>query len=174
MPESLTSLRCPVCKNTGTLEQSSVTRFFRPLGQLVSVVLETSKCNTCGTPVTVHSQHERNLKALASRRARYGGHLLGEDFIELRKRYGLTQQAAGKIFGKGLVAFSRYENETSYPDKSTRLLIQLALENKDVLKSLADKAGVEVPLWEARNAQGVQAFENPLATSFINKNSEPQ
>lgn len=152
MPESLTSLRCPVCKNTGTLEKSSLTRFFRPLGQLVSVVLETSKCSVCGVPVTTRSQHERNLKALDSRRAQYGGHLLGEDFIELRKRYGLTQQAAGKIFGKGLVAFSRYENETSYPDKSTRLLIELALENAEVLKSLADKASVDVPLWEERSA----------------------
>lgn len=150
MPDSLKTLRCPSCKKLGSLEPTHFTRFFRPGGTKVTVVLETSKCSACSLPVTVNSQHLRNLEALASRRAQYGGHLLGEDFIELRKRYGLTQKAASKIFGKGVIAFSRYENETSYPDKSTRLLIELALENMDVLKSLADKAGVEVPLWKER------------------------
>ena len=76
--------------------------------------------------------------------------MLGEEILALRRRYGVTQQAAAKIFGKGKIAFSRYENETSYPDDSTTRLLQLAIEKMDVIRWLADKADVELPLWEAR------------------------
>ena len=62
---------------------------------------------------------------------------------------GMDRWRAG-IFGKGAIAFSRYENEEFYPDKSTRLLIELAIARPDVLKQLADKAGVPLPLWAER------------------------
>jgi transcriptional regulator with XRE-family HTH domain len=82
---------------------------------------------------------------------------MGEEYVALRKRYGLTQRQASKIFGKGLIAFSRYENEDSYPDTSTRLLIELAIAQPDILKTLADKAGVEISLWKEREEDRMQA-----------------
>ena len=75
---------------------------------------------------------------------------MGEEILALRKRYGLTQQQASTIFGKGKIAFSRYESETSYPDKSTTRLLTLAIEKAEVMKCLADKAGVDLPLWPER------------------------
>lgn len=74
--------------------------------------------------------------------------------MALRKRYGLTQQAAAKIFGKGKIAFSRYENEVTYPDDGTMLMLSMALEKPDSLKWLADRAGVELPLWRERCEDG--------------------
>lgn len=75
---------------------------------------------------------------------------MGEEIVALRKRYGLTQQAASRIFGKGKIAFSRYEHEVTYPDMSTTLMLTMAIEKPDSLKWLADKAGVDVALWRER------------------------
>lgn len=140
---------CPVCRE-GQLHPAVRTRSFRPHGKTMEVELLTSKCDHCGEETTRASQHAQNLQRLAARKAQYGDLLLGEEILELRRRYGLKQRDASRIFGKGKIAFSRYENEASYPDDSTTLLLKLAIEQPSVLKSLADKAGVEVPLWAER------------------------
>ena len=143
--------RCPACRQVG-LQPATRVREFHPRGQAspVRVELLTSVCPSCAAEATSAAQHSENLNRLKARKAQYGGLLLGEEILSLRRRYGITQQAAAKIFGKGKIAFSRYENETSYPDESTTLLLTLAIEKPDVIRALADKAGVELPLWGAR------------------------
>ena len=140
---------CPACRK-GHLHAVTRTELFRPRGAEVAVELLASKCDACGVQTTRASQHDENLRRLHARKQHYGKVLMGEEIVALRKRYGLTQQAAAKIFGKGKIAFSRYENEVTYPDDSTMLLLTMALEKPDSLKWLADKAGVEVPLWRER------------------------
>lgn len=140
---------CPACKQ-GHLNSALRTRTFHPRGIAVEVELLTSECDHCHVQTTRAAQHDENLRRLAARKAAYGGLLMGEEILSLRKRYGLTQQAAAKIFGKGKIAFSRYENEASYPDDSTTLLLRLAIDKPDVIKALADWAGVELPLWAER------------------------
>ena len=140
---------CPVCRK-GHLEAAERVRVFEPHGKRVEVKLQTSVCNACGETTTKASQHRENLRVLAERKVHYGDLLMGEEILALRKRYGLTQQQASKVFGKGKIAFSRYESETTYPDESTTLLLKLAMERPDVMKDLADKAGVELPLWTER------------------------
>ena len=140
---------CPVCRK-GHLEAAERVRVFEPHGKRVDVKLQTSVCNACGETTTKASQHRENLRVLAGRKVHYGDLLMGEEILALRKRYGLTQQQASKVFGKGKIAFSRYESESTYPDESTTLLLKLAMERPDVMKDLADKAGVELPLWTER------------------------
>lgn len=140
---------CPACRK-GHLHVATRNEVFRPRGVEVVVELFASKCDACGVQTTRASQHEENLRRLAARKHHYGSVLMGEEIMALRKRYGLTQQAAAKIFGKGKIAFSRYENEVTYPDDSTMLLLRMALEKPDSLKWLADKAGVELPMWRER------------------------
>jgi putative zinc finger/helix-turn-helix YgiT family protein len=141
--------KCPVCRK-GHLHTIERTETFRPRDAEVRVELLASRCDSCGAETVRASQHNENLRRMAARKAQYGNLLLGEEIVVLRKRYGLTQQAASKIFGKGLIAFSRYENEVSYPDDSTTLLLTMAMEKPDTMKWLADRAGVELPLWPER------------------------
>lgn len=141
--------RCPACRQA-ELQETTYVREFRPQGEVLRVELLTSKCADCGATATTSAQHDENLKRLKARKAQYGGLLLGEEIFSLRRRYGITQQTAAKLFGKGKIAFSRYENEKSYPDESTTRLLELAMEKPDVIRWLADKADVELPLWEAR------------------------
>ena len=144
------SLRtCPSCR-TGQLHEGTRERVFHPHGTALTVTLLTSMCKQCGAEATSASQHDENLRRLAARKAHYGKLLMGEEISRLRRRYGLTQQQASRIFGKGKVTFSRYENETRYPDESTTSLLALAIAMPVALKWLADRSGVEVPLWNAR------------------------
>ena len=141
--------RCPACRQAN-MQPATRVREFCPHGQMLRVELLTSKCPACSALATSAEQHTENLKRLKARKAQYGGLLLGEEIFSLRRRYGITQQAAAKIFGKGKIAFSRYENETSYPDATTTRLLELAIEKPVEMRWLADKAGVDLPLWEAR------------------------
>jgi HTH-type transcriptional regulator/antitoxin MqsA len=153
---------CPVCRK-GHLVANEHVRVYEPHGKRVEVKLQTSVCDVCGESTTKASQHKANLRALAERKAHYGDVLMGEEILALRKRYGLTQQQASRVFGKGKIAFSRYESETTYPDESTTLLLTIAIERPEVMKSLADKAGVELPLWKERceDEQRVKLYSLP-------------
>lgn len=140
---------CPACKN-GHMHLAERNREFSPQGKTLQVTLLTTRCDQCGADKTLASQQKENLARLAARKAHYGNLLMGEEILAIRRRYGLTQQDASTIFGKGIIAFFRYENEVTYPDDSTTLLLQLAIESPTVIKKLADKAGIELPLWAAR------------------------
>lgn len=168
---------CPACRQ-GHLHTITRQEVFHPRGARVSVALLASLCDSCGMQTTRASQHDENLRRLAARKQQYGKVLMGEEIVALRKRYGLTQQAAAKIFGKGKIAFSRYENEVTYPDDSTQLLLQMALEKPDCLKWLADKAGVDLPLWPERCEDGqlsLQQARTPgLGPDLHERASTPQ
>ncbi|OQC18062.1 type II TA system antitoxin MqsA family protein [Candidatus Skiveiella danica] len=140
---------CPACRN-GHLHERTSERVFNPHGKALAVSLLTSICDQCGAEATSASQHDENLRRLAARKAHYGELLMGEEIHALRRRYGLTQQQASRIFGKGKIAFSRYENETTYPDESTTRLLALAIAKPETIKWLADRSGVNVPLWKER------------------------
>lgn len=90
---------CPACRK-GHLQSITRTEVFRPRGVEVSVELLASKCDTCDVQTTRASQHEENLRRLAARKQQYGSVLMGEEIVALRKRYGLTQQAAAKILAR--------------------------------------------------------------------------
>lgn len=151
MNNPITARRCPACRQADLLP-ATWTREFQPHGDTVRVELLTSRCPACCAEATSASQHTENLARLRARKAHYRGLLLGEEILALRRRYGVTQQQAAKIFGKGKIAFSRYENEASYPDITTTDLLELAIQKPDVIKALADKKGVNLPLWDARCA----------------------
>ncbi len=144
-----TDRSCPAC-HQAPLAETTREKSFNPLGQTVTVALRVSRCPACGAELINAEQRRENLQRLRERKSEYGALLLGEEIVALRKKYGLTQKAAAKIFGKGLIAISRYENEASYPDLSTTKLLKQAIDRPDVLKALADEEGVEIPLWEAR------------------------
>lgn len=144
------SLRaCPSCRE-GRLHEATRERVFRPHGKEVVVQLLTSMCDHCNAEAPSAAQQQENLRRLAARKVHYGDLLMGQEILALRRRYGLTQQQASQIFGKGKIAFSRYESETTYPDESMTLLLNLAVDKPDVLRWLADRAGVEIALWRER------------------------
>ncbi|MDP2751457.1 MAG: type II toxin-antitoxin system MqsA family antitoxin [Rhodocyclaceae bacterium] len=55
----------------------------------------------------------------------------------IRKKLGLKQAEAGRLFGGGVSAFSDYERGKTQPHKSTVLLLKLLDRHPDLLKELA-------------------------------------
>lgn len=137
-----------VCRRcgTGTMDAIERERLFHPPGKTVVVKTLAAACNVCPHEEVLSSQRAENLRRLAARASEYGSLLLGENIFSLRRRHALTQEAAGRLFGKSALAFSRYENERSFPDLSTTKLLRLAIANPDVVRWLAKDAGVELPL----------------------------
>lgn len=56
---------------------------------------------------------------------------------EVRKKLGLKQSEAGKLFGGGMSAFSEYERGKTQPHKSTIQLLRLLEKHPELLKDLA-------------------------------------
>jgi HTH-type transcriptional regulator/antitoxin MqsA len=55
----------------------------------------------------------------------------------IRKKLGLKQAEAGRLFGGGVNAFSEYERGKTQPHKSTVLLLKLLDRHPELLKELA-------------------------------------
>jgi putative zinc finger/helix-turn-helix YgiT family protein len=124
-------------------------RFNTPSGEVVIATL-AARCDRCDFEAVLPSQMKENIERRRARAIHYQGHLLGEDYLAFRKKYGLSQQDASRIIGKGKIAFSRYENEATFPDESTSKLIRLAMKHMHILKELAEESGVRVPLLAER------------------------
>ena len=136
--------RCPACREA-ELQPATYVREFHPHGDRVAVELLTARCPSCGAEATSATQHSDNLSRLKARKAEYNGLLLGEEILALRRRYGISLQAAAKLFGEGRMAFLRYESEASYPDASTTHLLKMAIQQPMFARSLAATVGVRLP-----------------------------
>jgi HTH-type transcriptional regulator/antitoxin MqsA len=56
----------------------------------------------------------------------------------IREKLGLTQAQAGKIFGGGVNAFSRYERGESKPSTQMRKLLKIAEKHPELVKEIAE------------------------------------
>ena len=164
---------CKRCRN-GAMHPIERQELFYPPGKEVVVTTLAARCDNCGIETVLSSQMNENITRRNARQAHYGEYLLGEDIFAFRRNYGLSQLAASKIFGKGKIAFSRYENEKSFPESSTTKLLRMAIRFPQMLKALADESQVEIPLWEARCAEDrvnklrqFKTVENPVVIEEV-------
>ena len=61
---------------------------------------------------------------------------ISENVRDIRKKLGLKQADAGKLFGGGASAFSEYERGKTQPHKSTVLLLKLLDKHPELLDEL--------------------------------------
>lgn len=61
---------------------------------------------------------------------------IAESLRDIRKKLGLRQAEAGKLFGGGASAFSEYERGKTQPHKSTVLLLKLLDKHPELLEEL--------------------------------------
>lgn len=58
---------------------------------------------------------------------------ISDDVRDIRKKLGLKQAEAGKLFGGGVSAFSEYERGKTQPHKSAVLLLKLLDKHPELL-----------------------------------------
>ncbi len=78
---------------------------------------------------------ERYSAALAALREKVTARRAAE-MRTIRKKLGLKQAEAGRVFGGGVNAFSEYERGRTQPHKSTVLLFKLLDKHPDLLAEL--------------------------------------
>jgi HTH-type transcriptional regulator/antitoxin MqsA len=76
--------------------------------------------------------------------------LTGAEILALRKRYGLTQPQAARLFGGGPVAFSKYENDDVAHSEAMDKLLRLVLRSETAFWELVDQEGMTAELRPAK------------------------
>ena len=92
-------------------------------------------CPKCGECEFDDGEGERFNAALSALRNRLNKDLRHELRI-IRKKLGLPQAEAGRIFGGGASAFSEYEHGKTQPHKSTVLLLRLLDKHPELLQEV--------------------------------------
>lgn len=93
-------------------------------------------CPACGECEFDDGEGKRFSAAMAALRKQADQHR-AESVRAIRRKLGLNQADAGKLFGGGVSAFSEYERGKTQPHKSTVLLLKLLDKHPELLKELA-------------------------------------
>lgn len=131
--------KCPVCKN-GELVEKTLTQNFKYKGKSLKYKQPGNYCNACGEAVLSNSDMNTTECLLSDFCAEIDGYLVSTEIRRIRKKLGLTQREAARLFGGGHNAFSRYESgETRHP-KSLDLLFRILDKNPAQLLELKQAA----------------------------------
>jgi len=131
---------CPICEEGRLIaiedmddaEYRGVTR---------CLPLHYSECDACGSETATPEQTRHNKRAMIAFKKEVDGLLTGQEIVVLRKRLGLTQAQAAKLFGGGPVAFSKYEKDDVTQSESMDKLLRMADKIPAVMPTLANEVG---------------------------------
>jgi HTH-type transcriptional regulator/antitoxin MqsA len=93
-------------------------------------------CPACGDCEFDDGEGQRYSAALEALR-KSATERRAQELRAIRKKLGLRQAEAGRLFGGGVSAFSEYERGKTQPHKSTVLLLRLLDKHPELLKELA-------------------------------------
>lgn len=94
--------------------------------------LRHSLCTQCHERVVTPEQSRHNKRTMIEARARAvaerdrAQRLTPADIVRIRKKLGLTQTQAARVFGGGINAFSKYENNEVEPSDGMEKLLRMA------------------------------------------------
>lgn len=136
------------CANCGASELQFLTEAetFDYKGQSLTVDVDYSVCIQCGAEAILTEQIKHNDCRVRDAWRTADGLLSGVEILALRKKLGLTQQEAAKVFGGGINAFSKYERGEVIQSEGMDKLMRLALEERpvNVYRWLCERAGLPV------------------------------
>jgi len=97
----------------------------------------------CGMEFGLTEDARFNARAFRSVEQRAQGKLTGQEIRSLRKKIGITQEMAGKLFGGGPVAFCKYEKDDLSPSEPMDNLLWLIQQFPGLVVHLASRNGVD-------------------------------
>lgn len=132
---------CPLC-GEGTVTPVQRARPMEHKNQTGVIHLHLSSCDRCGAETIDDAESILNRRAVIRFRKQIDGVPLGSQIRTMRKAANITQEQAGRLFGGGPVAFSKYENDDLIPDEAMTNLLRLAISDISIVDKLqALKAG---------------------------------
>lgn len=132
---------CPVCGEghvTSLIEM--VESEYK--GQMRMLPSHYQLCDTCHSDFAGASEGRLNKRAIMAFRKSVDGLLTGAEILALRKRYGMTQDQAARLFGGGPVAFSKYENDDVAQSESMDSLLRLVRRSEAAFGELVEEKGL--------------------------------
>ena len=139
---------CPLCDH-GKLVERERSRDLEIDGFAYQVRgLKSSECSDCGGVVTTLEQSRHNKRTMIEARAQAVAErdrvqrLTPADIVRIRKKLGLTQAQAARVFGGGINAFSKYENNEVEPSDGMEKLLRLSDSVSEAAAWLLRRGGV--------------------------------
>jgi len=126
---------CPACdKKAVKREVRRVPYEFR--GMTVEVDQPGEWCSACGEGFLSPEDMAASRKTLHDAVAESRGLLAGCEVRRIRRKLGLTQKQAAKLFGGGPNAFSRYERGDTFQPKALDALLRLLDKHPELLSEV--------------------------------------
>lgn len=130
---------CPACESSKFENLQKSESFDYKGNSFVIDSFEYSKCCECGFELISPAQIRKNELRAKDQFRRIDGLLTGNEIKAIRKKYGLTQEDAARIFGGGSNAFSKYERGEVIQSKSMDTLLRLASEYEEFYSHILEK-----------------------------------
>lgn len=144
---------CSVCEQGNLhLEHSEAQHMIG--GAPVMVAHQIHWCDACGLEITTDEDAKLNARSMRAAERRAQGKLTGEDILNLRKKLDITQEVAGRIFGGGPIAFSKYEKNDVSPADGMDNLLWVATRRPSIVCDLAARNSVQFTLPDNLVTQG--------------------
>ena len=134
---------CPICEQ-GYLSEESRLVPFNFYGMVSNVSQHIHACNVCGTEIATVDDIKMNSRNARGAENAMSGRLSGQAIRVLRKSLHLTQEAAGRIFGGGPVAFCKYEKDDLTPSDAMDNLLWIVEKFPFLASYLAKRRGIEL------------------------------
>ena len=139
---------CPICgEGHVTDHMDQVEAEYN--GHKGNVPLHYQLCDACMSDSAGAVQIRANKRGMVAFRKQVDRLLSGAEILALRKRYGLNQQQAARLFGGGPVAFSKYENDDVAHSEAMDKLLRLVLRSESVFWELVEQEGMTAELRHA-------------------------
>ncbi len=167
-------MTCPVCGVGRLVERHHEKKSEIDGHPFVIRGLLHSVCDHCDERVTTPAQSRHNKKMIADARTQAVAErdrlqrFKPADVLRIRKRLGLTQAQAARVFGGGANAFSKYENGEVAPSDGMEKLLRLADSVPAAAQWLLQRAGVPPELSEnpARSSSEIIATVRRMLSSL--------
>lgn len=130
-------MKCPACGHSEMVEKTRAETLSYGGRSLTLNAMRGEFCPNCGEGVWDEESYGRYIEAQADLlRAAKGD--MSVDIRRIRKNLNLTQAEAGKVFGIGKVAFSRYERGKTRPPAPLVKLLKLVQRHPDLLSEIRE------------------------------------
>ncbi|WP_159282173.1 type II toxin-antitoxin system MqsA family antitoxin [Rahnella variigena] len=135
--------KCPVC-GEGALTPKTTHSYVEYKGKSKFLPLHFSVCDYCEIEQTDQRESLENKREMNEFKKSVDGVLTGNEVSRARKKLGLTQLDAARVFGGGPVAFSKYESNDVTQSEAMDKLLRLAINVPEAYAFLLQQAGMNV------------------------------
>jgi HTH-type transcriptional regulator / antitoxin MqsA len=171
-----TGEECPVC-GEGCLTSHIRKNEVEYGGQLRALDLHYSTCDYCQSDIAGNAEAKLNARAMTAFKKEVDGLLSGAEIKRFRDIYDLTQDTCASLFGGGVVAFSRYENDDIMQSRQMDRLLRLCIQAPENIHRMAElsntklstatyvairKARHESNYWKSMIDIATKAFDKPF------------